>query len=90
MIIKPKAAQANAPTGSGTGTNLSKATCVMCVNTAAAVTNYLVTLQTASAAATLGTFTLIGGSVQFVEKDPTDEIFAANAAVKVTPVAFRA
>ena len=90
MIITPKAAQANAPTGSGTGTNLSKATCVMCVNTAAAGTNYLVTLQTASAAATLGTFTLIGGSVQFVEKDPTDEIFAANAAVKVTPVAFRA
>ena len=90
MIINPKAAQANAPTGSGTGTNLSKATCVMCVNTAAAGTNYLVTLQTASAAATLGTFTLIGGSVQFVEKDPTDEIFAANAAVKVTPVAFRA
>ena len=90
MIIKPKAAQANAPTGSGTGTNLSKATCVMCVNTAAAGTNYLVTLQTASAAATLGTFTLIGGSVQFVEKDPTDDIFAANAAVKVTPVAFRA
>ena len=89
MIIKIKGVGAAAPTGSGTGTNLSKATCVMCVNTAAAGTNYLVTLQTASAAATLGTFTLIGGSVQFVEKDPTDEIFAANASVLLTPVAYK-
>ena len=89
MIIKPKAAQANAPTGSGSGSNVSSAKCVMCVNTAAAGTNYLVTVQTASAAATLGTFTIIGGSVQYVEKDPTDEIFAANAAVKLTPVAFQ-
>ena len=89
MIIKPKAAQANAPTGSGTGSTVSSAKCVMCVNTAAAGTNYLVTVQTASAAATLGTFTLLGGTVQFIEKDPTDEIFAANAAVKLTPVAFQ-
>ena len=89
MIIKPLGVGAAAPTGSGTGSNVSSAKCVMCVNTAAAGTNYLVTVQTASAAATLGTFTLIGGSVQYVEKDPTDEIFAANAAVKLTPVAFQ-
>ena len=89
MIIKPLGVGAAAPTGSGTGSNVSSAKCVMLTNTAAATTNYLVTVQTASAAATLGSFTLLGNSVQFVEKDPTDEIFAANASVLLTPVAYK-
>ena len=89
MIIKPLAAGAAAPTGSGTGSNVSKARVVICTNTAGSTTNYLVTVQTASAAATLGSFTLLGNSVQFVEKDPTDEIFAANASVLLTPVAYK-
>ncbi len=89
MIIKPLGVGAAAPTGSGTGSNVSKARVVMCTNVAGSTTNYLVTVQTASAAATLGSFTLLGNSVQFVEKDPTDEIFAANASVLLTPVAYK-
>ena len=41
-----------------------------------------------SAAALIGTFTLKAGGVEVVEKDPTDEIFAANAEVLGVGVAI--
>ena len=50
-------------------------------------TNRLVTLET-SANATIGTFTLVGGEVAYLKKGKTDEIFAANAAVKGVGVGF--
>ena len=86
MIIKLKGTQAAAPTGSGTATNLSKATCVRLFNDG--TSNRTVTLEQ-SDGTDIGTFTLLGNSVQFVEKDPTDEIFAANASVLLTPVAYK-
>jgi non-ribosomal peptide synthetase component E (peptide arylation enzyme) len=49
----------------------------------------LVTIQDdAGSPTTLGTFSIGAGASLFVEKNPTDEIFAANAEVKITPVAM--
>ena len=85
--INVKGAQVNAPTGTGAATNLSKATCVYIINTNASV--QLVTIQDdAGSPTTLGTFTIGAGASHFLEKNPTDEIFAASADVKLTPVAM--
>jgi len=50
-------------------------------------TNRVVTVANA-ADVTLGTFTLADGEITFIKKDPTDQIFAANAEVLGTPVNF--
>tara|TARA_Y100001963_G_scaffold100763_1_gene138636 strand:- start:652 stop:930 length:279 start_codon:yes stop_codon:yes gene_type:complete len=83
-----KGAEAALPTSAGTGTSLTQATLVRVVNTAAAGTNYLVTLQETAAGTTVGSFTIIGGTSELVEKQPTWTMFAANAAVKGAAVGF--
>ena len=88
MRIKLLSAQANAP-ASGAATNMSNATCVLAVNTAAAGTHYVVTLTNKDEAAVLGTFTLLGGTDKILDKMPEDEIFSTNAAVKLTKVAIQ-
>ena len=78
MIIKLKGTQAAAPTGSGTATNLSKATCVRVFNSGTTVR--LVTLEE-SGGTDIGTFSLDGSDTVIIRKNPTDQLFAANAAV---------
>ena len=56
------------------------------VYNAHASTEYLVTVTNADEAAVLGTFTLAGKQVEYVDKDITDEIFAANTNIKLTSV----
>ena len=85
--IDVKGAQINAPTGSGTASNVSKATCMYVINTNASA--QLVTIQDdAGSPTTLGSFSVGGGASHFVEKNPTDEVFAAHADIKITPVAM--
>tara|TARA_Y100000590_G_C15165481_1_gene805246 strand:- start:57 stop:317 length:261 start_codon:yes stop_codon:yes gene_type:complete len=50
-------------------------------------TDRLVTVET-SANVTIGTFTLKAGTVEFVHKDASDEIFAAHAEVLGVGVAL--
>ena len=83
-MIKLKGAQAAAP-ASGSATNLSNATMVRVYN-AHASTEYLVTVTNADEAAVLGTFTLAAGAVEYVDKNTTDEIFAAHAEILLTSV----
>ena len=85
MIIKIKTTEAAAPTGSGTATNVSSATCVRAVNSG--TTARLVTVE-ASGGTDFGTFTMPGGTVEYIEKDPTDQIFAAHAEILLAAVAF--
>lgn len=88
MRIKLLSAQANAP-ASGAATNMSNATCVLAVNTAAVGTDHLITVTSKDEAAVLGTFTLLGGTDKILDKMPEDEIFSTNTAVKLTKVAIQ-
>ena len=86
MIIKIKTTEAAAPTGSGTATNVSSATCVRAVNSG--TTARLVTVE-ASGGTDFGTFTMPGGTVEYIVKDPTDQIFAAHAEILLAAVALK-
>ena len=83
---------AGAPTGtevaagaSGSGDNLDNATMVRVYNSHGS-NAYLVTVTNKDEATVLGTFTLGAGQVEYVDKNITDEIWAANAAIKLSSV----
>ncbi len=62
------------------------ATVVRLVNTTS--TARVVTVATAVGGTTVGTFTLLGNTVEFVDKKPTQAIFAAHATVLGTSVGY--
>ena len=82
-MFKVKGTEAAAP-ASGSATNLGNATMVRVYNSGS--TARLVTVTTASEAAVIGTFTLAPGAVEYIDKDNTDEIFAAHAEVLLASV----
>jgi hypothetical protein len=82
-MFKVKGTEAAAPTSTGAGSNVGNATMVRCYNSGS--TARLVTVQLADNTA-IGTFTLAAGAVEYVDKDNTDEIFAAHAEVLLTSV----
>ena len=86
MIIKVKSTEAAAPTGSGTATTVSSATLVRAVNSGTDVR--LVTVEEAGGT-DKGTFSMPGGTVEFIEKEPTDKNFANNAEILLAKVAFQ-
>ena len=67
-------------TSTGAASNFSRAIYVRLVNSGASTTRYLVTLEQ-SDGTDIGTFTLSGGEELVIKKDPTDQLFAANASV---------
>ena len=86
MKIKIKTTEAAAGTGSGTASNVSSATCVRAVNSG--TTARLVTVELAGGT-DIGTFTMPGGTVEYIEKDPTDKIFAAHEEILLAAVGFK-
>ena len=62
------------------------ATVVRLVNTTS--TARVVTVATAVGGTTVGTFTLLGNTVEFVDKKTTQAIFAAHASVLGTSVGY--
>jgi hypothetical protein len=86
MALKLKGAQVAAPTTLATANNISSSTVVLVQNVG--TTSRLVTVvDNAVSAATVGSFNLPGNQNVRLEKASTDEIFAANAEVKLTPIA---
>ena len=82
-----KGAEANCGTDAAGASTFGSATVVRVVNSG--TTNRLVTIiDEVGGSTTIGSFTLIGGAVEFVEKKSTEAIFAANASVKGTPVGY--
>ena len=77
---KPITTEAACGTSTGAASNFGKSRYVRLFNTAAVGTEYLVTLEQ-SGGTDIGTFTLDGQQEAIIQKDPTDQIFAANAAV---------
>ena len=74
-------------TNAGAAKSFSGATVVRLVNTATGA-DHLVTLASAVSGSTVGSFTLLRGTVEFLEKNPEQAVFAANAAVKGAKVGF--
>ena len=85
MKLKLKGSEAAAGTSSTNGSNVGLATLVRVHN--AGDTARLVSLET-SAAALKGTFTIGGGKTELLDKEPTDEIFAASTDVKLVGIAY--
>ena len=85
MKLKLKGSEAAAGTSSTNGSNIGLTTLVRVHN--AGTTERLVSLET-SAAALIGTFTITGGATELLDKDPLDEVFAANAEVKLVGLAY--
>ena len=82
-MIKVVGTEAAAPTSSGAGTNLGNATMVRCYNSGG--TDRLITVQLADNTL-IGTFTLKTKEVEYVDKNITDEMFAAHADILFTSV----
>ena len=85
MKLKLKGSEAAAGVSSTNGSNVGTASLVRVHNSG--TTQRIVSLET-SAAALIGTFTISGGATDFLDKDPTDEIFAAHAEVLLVKVAY--
>ena len=77
-ILKLKGTQAACGTTTGAASTFGSATVVRLVNTT--TTAYLVTLEQTDGT-DIGTCTIAGGDTVFIKKNPTDQIFAANAGV---------
>jgi len=87
-IINVKTTEIACPTSAGAGTSFTNATLVRLVNTAASGTNHVVTLQESAGGTGVGTFTIPGQGVEYLEKEPTWTVFASNAAILGTKVGF--
>ena len=85
MKLKLKGSEAAAGTSSTNGSNVGLTTLVRVHNGGG--TRRLVSLET-SAAALIGTFTISGGATEMLDKTSTDEVFAANAEVKLVGIAY--
>ena len=85
MKLRLKGSEAAAGTSSTNGSNVGLATLVRIHNGGG--TRRLVSLET-SAAALIGTFTISGGATELLDKTSTDEVFAANAEVKLVGIAY--
>jgi len=74
------------PTDAGTASSISEATCVRLYNGSGAAAT--VSISTSVGAATTVSFTMPNNSVEFLQKYPTDVIFASSASVLVSNVGF--
>ena len=83
-MIKVVGAERVATTAHGASTNINNATMVRCYNNHAS-NDVIVTLRTA-ADVTIGTFTVGPKSVEYLDKNITDEMFAAHADILFTSV----
>ena len=81
-----KGAEAACATATGSASTFGSATVVRLVNTDTDA--HLVTLVEAANGTVVGSFTMPGASVEFLEKVSTYAIFAANAGVKGASAGF--
>ena len=87
MLTNVKAAQAACGTDAAGASTFGSATVVRLVNNGS--TARLVTIiDEVGGSTTIGTFTLPGNAVEFVEKKSTEAIFAADATVLGTKVGY--
>ena len=83
-----KGAEVALPVSTGTASSLSEATVVRLVNTDTAA--HTVSVVETQSGTGVGSFTMPGGSVEYLEKNPTQCVFADNATVLGAKVGFTA
>ena len=86
MALKLKGAQVAAPTTLATANNVSTSTVVL-VQNVGTPSRLVTVVDNAVSAATQGSFNIPPNANVRLEKKSTDEIFAAHADVKLTPIA---
>jgi hypothetical protein len=74
------------PTTAGAASSISEATCLRLVNISGSTAT--VSISTAVGAATTLTFTMPNNTVEFLQKLPTDVVYASSNNVKVAKVGF--
>ena len=79
-------AEAALPTTTGTATSFSEASVVRLVNTDSSA-HVISVVETASGSG-IGSFTMPATSVEFLEKEYSQCVFASNAAIKGSKVGF--
>ena len=87
MRFKVEGTTGAAPTGTGTASTVESASEVSVFNNS--TTAYAVTIVTAASGTVVGNITVAGGERLVLKKEPTWAIYAANAAVMLTPVNTR-
>ena len=85
MPLRLLGAQIASPTTTGAASTVSSARVVLVQNVGS--TSRLVTLEQ-SDGTDIGTFNIAPNTNMQLEKAPTDQIFSANAEVKLTPIAY--
>jgi len=85
-FLTPLAAEIAAPTSTGTASTVGDNRVIRCVNTNSS-NGYLVSLQDTSGNLK-GSMSLAPAESAIIFKNSDDEIFAANANVKLTPVTY--
>ena len=78
--------EAGLPTTTGTATSFTEASVVRLINNDTSA--HLVTVVETQSGSTVGSFTMPGGSVEFLEKQYAYCVFAANANIRGTKVGF--
>ncbi len=85
----PRTTEAACGVNTGAASNFGSSRYVRLFNTADVGTEHLITLEE-SDGTDIGTFTLDGQQEAIIKKNPSDQIFAANAAVMGTGVTINA
>ena len=86
--ILVKGTQITVPNTVGAATSFSEATVVRLVNGHSSA--HLVTVVETQSGTVVGSFTMPAGTVEYLEKNPTQCVFAANAGVLGSKVGFTA
>ena len=81
------AEEIDCPTATGTATSFTSATVVRLVNTSTSA-DHLVTLVETQGGSVIGTFTMLRGTTEYLEKQSSYCVFAADASVKGAKVGF--
>ena len=87
MLTNVKGAQAACGTDAAGSSTFGSATVVRLVNNGGTA-RLVSVIDEVGGSTTIGTFTMPGNTVEFVEKKSTEAIFAANAAVLGTAVGY--
>jgi hypothetical protein len=85
--VKVLGSEAALPTTTGTATSFSEATVVRLVNTSTS-SDYLITVVESQSGPGIGSFTLMRGTTEYLQKQSSHCILAANAAVLGAKVGF--
>ena len=87
MLTNVKTAQAACGTDSAGSSTITSATVVRLVNTTATA-RVVTVVDSVGGSTTIGSFTLLGNTVEFVEKKSTEAIYAADASVLGAKVGY--